>query len=386
MARYKIVVAVLCFFASALATGVASAQTALVDESFVASASIDEYSAEVQRVENVDLRGTDDRVPLHYAVRWGSTDHVRKLLSAGADPNLTNRFGNTPLHWAASEWGTLEKVVLLVDAGADVNARTDNNETALMFSGRNPASVAIADFLLSRGADPTVVTNDGFRAEDYMENPDALKLVVEAARVGAGTADGSAGQDLPDIPTDQQPSVEALAAGRPLVLTDANVPFFAGVVNGLVLRCSAPSDPAKRADLVAFATTVTSGMAFGSDYSNPDLGEAIASQQARIYSIAAGDEVGRGIPCGELADRIAEGIHDAIAASKQSADGGASAFLKDCSSVHGQSSCDCLANIGVTVLPDIHSLPYSSELVYEIINRNPAAGLQIAFVCGIQSY
>lgn len=377
---------ILSCLASALTTAIASAQTVLVDESFVASASIDEYSAEVQRARDVNQRGIDDRVPLHYAVRWGSTAHIRKLLSAGADPNLKNSFGNSPLHWAASEWGTLEKVVLLVGAGADVNALTDNNETALMFSGRNPASAAIADYLLSRGADPTVVTNDGFKTEDYMENPDALKLVIEAIRQSEDTAQESADQDRPDILVEQRDSVDALAAGQPLVLSDANVPFFAGVVNGLVLRCVAPSDPGKRADLLAFATTVTTGMAFGSDYSNPNLGEAISIQQARIYSIAAGDELGKEIPCGEMADGIAEGIHDALAASKQSADGGPSAFLQNCTSVHGQSNCVCLANIGIAVIPDIHSRSYSSELVYDIIKRNPAAGLQIALVCGIQNY
>jgi ankyrin repeat protein len=38
---------------------------------------------------------------LHGAVVCGDADEVKRLLAAGADPNLANREGKTPVHLAA---------------------------------------------------------------------------------------------------------------------------------------------------------------------------------------------------------------------------------------------------------------------------------------------
>uniref|UniRef100_A0A1I8ANX4 ANK_REP_REGION domain-containing protein n=1 Tax=Steinernema glaseri TaxID=37863 RepID=A0A1I8ANX4_9BILA len=43
----------------------------------------------------------DDLPPLHYAVRHGHLQMIRAFLQYGADPNITNKEGQTPLHFAA---------------------------------------------------------------------------------------------------------------------------------------------------------------------------------------------------------------------------------------------------------------------------------------------
>jgi ankyrin repeat protein len=55
---------------------------------------------------------------------------VRFLLEHGADINVQNQFGRTPLH-EASHYGVLEIVRLLLEHGADVEAKYNDGKTAL---------------------------------------------------------------------------------------------------------------------------------------------------------------------------------------------------------------------------------------------------------------
>jgi ankyrin repeat protein len=71
--------------------------------------------------------------PLHSAAASPRTDArvpmCRALLSHGADPNLRQAGGFTPLH-AAAHAGDRELVRVLLDYGADCHLTTDSGETA----------------------------------------------------------------------------------------------------------------------------------------------------------------------------------------------------------------------------------------------------------------
>src|SRR6476660_3853807 len=71
---------------------------------------------------------------LHMAVRAGDLAEVRQALAAGADVNVRDTLGGTPLLDAA--WsGNLEITNLLLANGADVNARhTEAGSTALEYA------------------------------------------------------------------------------------------------------------------------------------------------------------------------------------------------------------------------------------------------------------
>jgi uncharacterized protein len=118
--------------------------------------------------------------PLLRATKAGDIPVVKLLLAHGADPNLPNYNGDTPLMAAVgkgwinsptrgaffSEEQALEAYSLLRGAGADVNARTHFNETAL-----HSAALRGWDELVKRlvadGAQLDVADGNGLTAIDF---------------------------------------------------------------------------------------------------------------------------------------------------------------------------------------------------------------------------
>lgn len=70
---------------------------------------------------NVKFEDKFGNVPLHNATITGSVEIVSKLLVCGAEPNVTNSFGLTPLYIAVCELPNMEIVKLLLEHNADVN-------------------------------------------------------------------------------------------------------------------------------------------------------------------------------------------------------------------------------------------------------------------------
>ncbi|KAM5346981.1 hypothetical protein ACJ41O_009986 [Fusarium nematophilum] len=96
---------------------------------------------------------------LHLALpRWSTSDRIKALLAAGADPNLRNQEGLTPLASLDDRFTRISETLdLLVDAGADINAVDRDGATFLFILLSSRRSVAYEFYqtiqhLVDRGA------------------------------------------------------------------------------------------------------------------------------------------------------------------------------------------------------------------------------------------
>jgi truncated hemoglobin YjbI len=109
----------------------------------------------IERDSFLASRRFGGRVLLHYASGAGCLEVVASLLGLGADPNVENGTGHTPLYCVANECGLEtgpEVVCALVRAGADVNACGGvTRATALHMTARR-GHAEIARVLLDCGA------------------------------------------------------------------------------------------------------------------------------------------------------------------------------------------------------------------------------------------
>jgi len=80
---------------------------------------------------NPDLRSGDKNfTAIALAARNGHCEVIRKLIAAGADPNLPNSLGGYPIHAAATK-GHAEAVLCLIEGGARVNVKNGAGYTPL---------------------------------------------------------------------------------------------------------------------------------------------------------------------------------------------------------------------------------------------------------------
>jgi ankyrin repeat protein/mono/diheme cytochrome c family protein len=107
----------------------------------------DEASGEVP-VKPLDARSAR----LMEATFRGDTATVRALLDEGADVNVKNEAGASPLMRAVYH---VDTAALLLDRGANVNAKSDDGRTPLLIAAGLPDGAAIVKLLLDHGADPS---------------------------------------------------------------------------------------------------------------------------------------------------------------------------------------------------------------------------------------
>ena len=129
-----------------------------------------------------DKRG---ETPLHWAAQGGHKEVGRLLIENRADVNVADEYGRTPLHEAIKN-DKKEVARLLIESGAEVNMADKDGETPL-HKGAIRGHQEVAQFLIENGADVNVADEDGETplhwAADKAHKKVALLLIENGADV-----------------------------------------------------------------------------------------------------------------------------------------------------------------------------------------------------------
>jgi truncated hemoglobin YjbI len=109
----------------------------------------------VEREPSLMMRRFAGKMLLHFAAGAGCLGVVESLLRLGADPNIRDSGGHTPLYRVANECGSDAGPTIvraLVDAGADVNADGGVTRATPLHMAARRGFVGIAQALLDCGA------------------------------------------------------------------------------------------------------------------------------------------------------------------------------------------------------------------------------------------
>ena len=126
---------------------------------------------------DVNIANHSGDTPLCFAARKGNFKSIERLIEAGADVNIQhtseNKLGNTSLMWAAQE-GHDTCADLLIKKGADVNGRNQRSLTALMLAAKEARDKCVR-VLIGAGAGVNILDNNRHTA---------LYMVVRGKHLG----------------------------------------------------------------------------------------------------------------------------------------------------------------------------------------------------------
>ena len=187
------------------------------------------------RGANVNVRDENGLSPLAWAALEGRPPVMEALVRAKADSRTRDNEGLTPLHRAVQGKGPVEAkqpdmVRQLLQAGADPNAKSERGVTPLMLVGDGEEVVRLlreggADVSLRDGKGRTALMISGFSCA-----PDTTRLLLEAgARKDDRAEDGHSPHDF---------AREGMAGQ--LAVCEANLRGLAGALSdgGLEARCA----------------------------------------------------------------------------------------------------------------------------------------------------
>lgn len=143
---------------------------------------------------------TTGETALHIVTERRDALWIRFLTARGANPNIRNKKGITPLQLAVT-LGFTEGVEALITAGAEVEVTDSSGETPLI-AAIHRRDVALIRLLLAQGANPDRADNSGRSARDYaslMTGNSSIIAEFERADAERAKKAGEAGNYGPSI-------------------------------------------------------------------------------------------------------------------------------------------------------------------------------------------
>ncbi|CAG0900339.1 unnamed protein product, partial [Cyprideis torosa] len=114
----------------------------------------------IDKKAHVNARNLAGRTPLHFAVERSLHPVVEVLLANGADPNVLDKSGRSPLHDVTLP----ETAQRLIEKKGNVNAKNRDGKTPLHFAVERSLH-PVVEVLLANGADPNMFDKSGHDAK-----------------------------------------------------------------------------------------------------------------------------------------------------------------------------------------------------------------------------
>lgn len=118
------------------------------------------------------------------AIKNGNMNRMKTLLREGANVNIKDIYGYTPLHYAV-ESGDIHLVSILLDEQAHVNVKDNDGDTPFHLTVSHRSSIPILRLLLKRGADIDAKNNWGHTPLHLASSWGYINLVRELLHQGA---------------------------------------------------------------------------------------------------------------------------------------------------------------------------------------------------------
>jgi len=143
---------------------------------------------------NVNVVNKSGESPLHKAVEGGKIENkelLKILLAAGANVNAPDKKGKTPLYRTVESWDANKELLkILLAAGANVNAPDLSGATPLHIAVRNKRAsiqdiLEIVRILLAAGANPWIKDAGGRMPSEMGYLPEVRELINEKMELGA---------------------------------------------------------------------------------------------------------------------------------------------------------------------------------------------------------
>ncbi len=136
---------------------------------------------------DVNVQDANGNTPLKYASAEPHPQVLRVLIAHGASPHISDHRGFTPIHCVAGHGfyeEAIEMASILFEAGIDVNVRSKVRGFVPMHEARTAEMI---DFLLQHGADPTIKNGEGQTPEEYLREHNCIE---EAEHLNKRTTKG----------------------------------------------------------------------------------------------------------------------------------------------------------------------------------------------------
>lgn len=165
--------------------------------------------------------------------------------------------------------------------------------------------------------------------------------------------------------------------------------FLGGIASVLIGNCHYSRSAEAQKRLETLVTTAASKTMYGEKRNDEDLGKMVSSQAEHISAMTLGSEIAEKFRCDKIGDKTLKNIDNYLeTSSKASSPHGG--FVDGCtdyySGRYSKAQCQCIADVGRSMYPDIYDMGYHPSIIKSVIDKNPIIGLQITMQCHIGNY